>query len=311
MAQLSPTGPLLLASQEEDHRGVTEDSMEDKNMPLADETPTPEDALQAQVAGVTSRRATSQAAAREHPGEAEPAAARAASAARPEAEEEGLEDAGAVEQLLRDPAAFLGATEASDLVPLARTLLLTVAAGAGAFGAVMGAFRGGVQVAYGALKVPLLLVGTMAICMPSFVALARAMEIKMKAREVVAVTLGACARFSLVLAGLSPVIWLLEGWLGYHGVVLAITAACAAAGVSAAGLLSRGLTRRGGGALAGLAFIAVFGVVGGQTSWLLRPFLVRPRTTQVPFLRPIEGDLLDAVRRSGRSAAGVYEEQGP
>jgi len=103
-------------------------------------------------------------------------------------------------------------------------------------------------VAYGAVKVPLLLLGTMAICMPAFVALARALRVRLSAREVVTLTLGACARFALVLAGLAPVLWLLAGWLGYHATALVVALACGLAGLSASGLLFRGLTRRGGGA---------------------------------------------------------------
>lgn len=226
-----------------------------------------------------------------------------------ETEEGEEEPSGAVERLLRAPQRFLEDLEGADLVPLTRTLLATVALGAGVFGAVVGAHRGGVQIAYAALKVPALLLGTMAISMPAFIALARALRVRMEAREVVTLSLGACARFALVLAGLAPVLWLLTGWLGYHGTALAVAVACGLAGLSASGLLFQGLSRRGGGLAAGMAFIAVFGVVGAQTSWLLRPFLVRPRTTHVPFVRAIEGDLLDAVWRSGRSAAGVYEER--
>jgi hypothetical protein len=214
-----------------------------------------------------------------------------------------------VEILIRSPARFLEEVHDPDLLPLVRTLLGTIVLGAGAFGAVVGTFRGGIQVGYCAVKVPLLLVGTLAVCMPSFIGLARAFGTGIPAREAVAVSLGAAARFALVLAGLAPVVWLAEGVTSYHQSALLITAVCALAGVSASGLLFRGLSRlRGSGVLAGLAFVAVFGVVGAQTSWLLRPFLVRPRTVSVPFLRGIEGDLFDAVRGSARSAAGVYDE---
>jgi hypothetical protein len=48
-------------------------------------------------------------------------------------------------------------------------------------------------------------------------------------------------------------------------------------------------------------------VVGAQTAWLLRPFLVRPRTEHVPFVRHLEGDLFGSVGVTMRSAAGVYD----
>ena len=54
--------------------------------------------------------------------------------------------------------------------------------------------------------------------------------------------------------------------------------------------------------LAGLAFVLVYAVVGGHTAWMLRPFVVRPQTRAVPFVRPVEHDLAWAVRGSARSA---------
>ncbi|MCU0657826.1 MAG: hypothetical protein MUF64_21960 [Polyangiaceae bacterium] len=231
--------------------------------------------------------------------------------ARPpvDAEQESAPE-GIIELLLRAPERFLEHLERHhEPLALTRALLGTVALGAGVFGAVVGAHRGGLQIAYAAVKVPLLLLGTMAISMPAFISLARAFRVRMEAREVVVLSLGACARFALVLAGLAPILWLLEGWLGYHATALVVALTCAAAGVSASSMLFRGLTRRQGSLAAGLAFLAVFGIVGAQTSWLLRPFLVRPRATSVPFVRGLEGDLLDSVWRSSRSAAGVYDER--
>ncbi len=212
-----------------------------------------------------------------------------------------------VEQLLRAPGAFLDTADDGDRVARLRALLAVVTLGAGTFGAVVGAHRGGVQMVYAAVKVPLMLLGTMAICAPAFVGMARALDVRLPARAVVTVSLGACARAALVLAGLAPVLWLFEGFLSYHSVALVVAAGCAVAGAAAAGLLARGLRRGGGGAGAVLAFLTVFAVVGAQSGWLLRPFLVRPQTQGVPFLRPLEGDLFDAVRRSSRSAAGIYD----
>lgn len=289
MSQLAMTSPLPLATPQEE--AALDDTV------LA-EQPGMENAAEAPV----SSKRLSQA-----PQPQVRSPTRETSAPAQEEEEEVGQD-GIVEQLLRTPARFLETIEEVELVSITRTLLLTVAAGSGVFGAVVGAFRGGVQIAYAAIKIPILLLGTMAICMPTFISLARALRVQMEAKEVVVLALGACARFSLVLAGLAPVLWLLEGWLGYHSTALAVAAACGLAGLSASSLLFRGLSRRGGSAIAGLAFIAVFGVVGMQTSWLLRPFLVRPRTESVPFIRSLEGDLLDSVWRSSRSAAGIYEE---
>ena len=215
-----------------------------------------------------------------------------------------------VEKLLRSPGELLEGLDHLAPAATVRSLLLVLIGGAAAVGAVIGTYRGGIQILYCAVKLPLLLLATLVVCSPAFVALARAMRTELGAREVITVTLAACARFALVLAGLAPVVWLLAGWLGYHGVVVSLVLACVVAGIAASTLLFAGLGRRGGGAwAAGLAFVGVFALVGAQTSWLLRPFLVRPRTTHVPFLRHLEGDLFHAAQTSVRSAAGAYEDE--
>ena len=215
-----------------------------------------------------------------------------------------------VELLVRDPAGFVARIEARDVPELARGMIAMIAIGAGIFGAVVGSYRGGRQIGYAALKLPLLLVGTLVLCAPAFVAIARAAGSRTSARGIIALTLGASARFALVLAGLAPVVWLLQGAVGYHLVIVGIVAVCVAAGCAAAALLFRGLAAGGGaGRLAGLAFVAVYGVVGGHTAWMLRPFVVRPRTVDVPFVRDREGDLLESVTRSTRSSMGVYDRE--
>jgi hypothetical protein len=213
-----------------------------------------------------------------------------------------------LEALVRDPDAFLRAAGREDGVALVRTLVAAVGAGAGVFGAVVGAFRGGAQVAYCAAKVPLALLGTLVVCTPAFVSVARATGTRLGARDVIALTLGACARFSVVLACLAPVVWLLEDWCDYHRMVLLAFAACAVAGLAAGALLFRGLLGRPGAVrVAGAAFVAVFGLVGAQTSWLLRPYVVRPQTRQTPLVRHLEGDLPDAIWTTLRSSFGVYD----
>lgn len=216
---------------------------------------------------------------------------------------------GLVEELLRDPSRFVSRIE--DEEPAAATVrsLLGIIVVTGAlFGGAVGMFRGGIQTLYCATKVPLVLLVTLAVAAPAFLGIARATRTQISPRGLILLTLGASARFGLVLAGLAPVVWLLEGVAGYHRMILATVVACAVAGCMAAGLLFRGLSRaKGSGGLAGIAIVVVFAIVGGHSSWLLRPFVVRPRTEQVPFLRPVESDLASSVGKSTRSAAGVYD----
>jgi hypothetical protein len=213
-----------------------------------------------------------------------------------------------VEELLRDPSRFIDRVEDVPTPQLAQALLGIIAVTGALFGAAVGMFRGGIQTLYCATKVPLVLIVTLAVSAPAFLAIARATRTEISARGLIVLTLGASARFGLVLAGLAPVLWLCEGVVGYHRMILATVVACAVAGCMAGGLLFRGLSRaKGHGALAGIGIVTVFALVGGHSSWMLRPFVVRPRTEHVPFLRPVESDLASSVGKSTRSAAGLYD----
>ena len=125
----------------------------------------------------------------------------------------------------------------------------------------------------------------------------------------VALTLAAAGRAALVLLAFAPLLWLAyDLGLGYHAAALAATGAYGLAGLAALGVVLRGLGRRAHAITTALAFVAVFVAAGGQTGWILRPYLLRPQTEGVPFLRSVEGGFADAIVRSSRSAIGVYDE---
>jgi hypothetical protein len=52
-------------------------------------------------------------------------------------------------------------------------------------------------------------------------------------------------------------------------------------------------------------------LVGAQMSWTLRPYLVRPRTVEVPFIRAVEGSVIGAALESWSSARGIYDDDHP
>ena len=212
-------------------------------------------------------------------------------------------------RLLRSPADIAACCrEDRDTRAIALTSLIALVLGAAAFGGVIGSFRGGAQIAFAAVKIPLALVATLAVCAPAFHALAAALGRAWPMRSIIALVLAAAGRSSLVLLALSPALWLLfDLGIDYHAAALAASMAYAIAGLAAIGILVRGLGAGPGRALTAVAFIGVFFAVGGQSSWILRPYLVRPRTEHVPFLRSREGGFADALHRSGRSAAGIYD----
>src|SRR5688500_1526155 len=102
--------------------------------------------------------------------------------------------------LLRSPAQAAEQCRADvDLRPLVLTSLAAVVAGSAASGAVVGSFRGGLQFLYAALKVPLALILALALCVPAFPALAAVFGRPWPLRSVVAISLAAAARASLLL----------------------------------------------------------------------------------------------------------------
>jgi hypothetical protein len=212
-------------------------------------------------------------------------------------------------RLLRSPGDIAASCrEDRDVRAIAATAIAATVLGAAVFGGVIGSFRGGAQIAYAAVKVPIALVATLALSVPAFHALAAGFGRPWPMRTAVALALAAAGRASLVLLAFAPALWLvLDVGVGYHAAALAASLAYVVAGLAALGILLRGLGPGPGRALTAIAFLGVFFAVGGQTSWILRPYLVRPRTTVVPFLRAREGGFADSLVTSSRSAAGIYD----
>jgi hypothetical protein len=215
-----------------------------------------------------------------------------------------------VDSLLRDsPGTFARIAEERALVPLMRSLVLTIVFGSALFGAAMGSFRGGAQIAYAALKLPLVLLLTTALCAPALSALGGALQRRMGLQRDLALVVSALARISLALAALSPLVLLgVRFECGYHTMVLLVVGCCTLAGSVGIAHFWRGLRVLDERAVfsTSAALLCLFAVVGSQLAWTLRPFLVRPRAPEVTLVRSVEGSFFDAVRRSTQSAAGLY-----
>jgi hypothetical protein len=202
--------------------------------------------------------------------------------------------------LLRDPERALSASrDPRQQASFARSCLVAIAIGGALFGATVGSFRGGPQVGFAALKIPVATLLTMAVAGPALFALAAAFGRRWTLPSALAVMLGAGARSSLVLGALSPVLWLaIDLGVGYGSVKLAATAAYGAAGLSGLTLLLRGLGREAGRLGAASCFVMVFLVTGAQTAWVLRPYLGDPHDTTVPLLvnDRVEGGVVGSLR---------------
>lgn len=194
-----------------------------------------------------------------------------------------------------------------DLASLAATSLAAAAVGCAVYGATLGTFRGGLQIVYAGAKLPAAVAATLALTVPALWALAAASGRAWSLRSATALALAAAGRAALVLLAAAPALWLaLELGLGYHAATLVAAGFYALGGAAALGVLLRGLGDAPGRLGVAAATVAVFFATGGQTAWALRPFLVRPQTTEVPFVRATEGSFADALLTSARSTAGGY-----
>lgn len=213
-------------------------------------------------------------------------------------------------QVLRDPIAVVDAHDGpSDLGWLAPRLLAISGAGAALFGAVVGSYRGGEQVLYAALKLPVLLWVPPLFALPAIHAAWRACEVAVPYRRLALAALAGMARAGVLASALAPVLWLpYSVQADYHVSVLLFAAMLALAALPGLTALARAIPAGGhhrwmaaGGSLALLALLLA------QTGWLLRPFVARP-TAEVALFRPVEGDIFSGLGHTAASSVGLYGE---
>jgi hypothetical protein len=173
-------------------------------------------------------------------------------------------------------------------------LLASIVVFGGFYGGVMGTFRGAapetlVQIVYSAIKVPLMLLATFLISLPSFFVVSTLLGLRQDLGEALRALLATQAGLSIILASLAPftALWYASfdsysSAVGFNGLMFAI------ASFSAQWLL-RGyyqpLVRRNPRHRAVMwAWVVIFAFVGIQMAWLLRPFVGDPRSP-LQFLR--------------------------
>jgi hypothetical protein len=217
---------------------------------------------------------------------------------------------GRIELLLRDRDLMLARIRAgTDTPAILRTMVATIAVAMALVGAALGSYRGGVQIGYAAVKLPLVLLGTAALSAPALWAIGAALGRRAKLSTDLALVMSALAFGALLLAACTPLILLGRAMdLSYHRMILAVVGMFAIAGLASLRMVIQALVieQAPGWRTAITGLCLVFSLVGGQLAWALRPYLVRPRTPDVVFVRAVEGSLFDAVSGAFRSARGIY-----
>ena len=213
-----------------------------------------------------------------------------------------------VTRVLREPRDLIADSDTAEGVArLALPTLLVAAVGAALLGAVCGSYRGGIQIAFAAVKMPALFLVPLLVALPAVHALYAACGVRVTWSRLSAAALVGVARTGVLAAAMSPVLWLYYSvHPGYHRSVLVFALAAVLVGLPGLVTLVRALPA--GGALrlaATLGSILIIGTSMAQSGWLLRPFVARP-TVEVAFLRPVEEDIVSALVYTNLSAVDHY-----
>lgn len=212
---------------------------------------------------------------------------------------------GVVDQLLREPERFLAlALDQTRGAAFIRTLLLTTAGSAAAFGAAMGAYHGGWQLLAAAVKLPVVVLLTAALCTPALSALNAGILGRTNVRRDATLILTALAFGTLIAAGLSPLLLMAAArHFHYHRtILLAVSIGLLAGAMGLSVFLSglRDLAPRVRTTIS-LLMLTVLTTVGAQMSWMLRPYIGRPGS-EISLVRTVDDDWLPSLERSFDSA---------
>jgi len=166
--------------------------------------------------------------------------------------------------------------------PGLHVLARLLAAGGFLYGAVMGSYGGPtLQIIYAGFKVPLLVVVSTIVCLPSFWVLHLLLGLREDFREAVLAVLAGQATLALCLAALAPLT--VVGYLSIDSYRLAVLGngvpfllATIGAQVTMTRHYRRLVARRPRHALTRNAWLALYVFVAVQAAWVLRPFVGAP-----------------------------------
>jgi len=211
------------------------------------------------------------------------------------------------ELLLRNPSAVLAEVQAGGpaLRELPMPLAVCALVGFGAFGFLLGFTRSPLAGLAAAPKLMLVGLGSLAVCLPALHVYGRLLGARVSALQAVCEALVALATTGLTLLGLCPV-WLAfanavnHPPTGYFHIMLGSVAFLGLAALRGVWVLVGALRVQRRTVLHLLAWTALYGMVGVQMAWVVRPFVGTPGSPSV-VMRPLESSAFDAAATLWRS----------
>ena len=179
--------------------------------------------------------------------------------------------------------------------PSVAGLLAAAAASSACFGAAVGSYTGRFQILYDAVKMPVYLLGTLAI---SFAAMHVFAARDLRAGETFNAALETVSLTAVVLGALAPLVWLFSasmpvGPQGYRILILLLTGSVAAAGIAGVARLHSRLRS----VRLTAAWVLIYQFVGAQMGWLLKPWVSHTARDDrfLPLRQNLEGNFYEAV----------------
>jgi hypothetical protein len=200
----------------------------------------------------------------------------------------------------------LAGAEAGPARALQRLVLFTLLGGL-TYGAVMGTYGGfggdrPWQILFSALKVPLLLLATFLLSLPSFFVLNSLLGVRSDFGDVVRALLGAQAGLTIVLAALAPytAVWYVS-FTSYRAAILFNGVLFGTATLTAQALLRRSyaplIARHPRHRVLLRIWLVVYTFVGIQMGWVLRPFVGDPGMPAQFFRQEAWGNAYEVLAR--------------
>lgn len=203
-----------------------------------------------------------------------------------------------------------GAADAPRPAGLAQ-LLLTVALFGILYGATMGTFGGfrgerALQLLYSGVKVPLLLLVTFALSLPSFFVLNTLLGLRDDFSQVLRALIATQAGLTVILASLAPLVGLwYVSFADYNAAQLLNLLMFAVASLAAQWMLRRSyrplVARNPRHRWMLRTWLVIYAIVGIQMAWVLRPFVGDPRSPTRFFREEAWGNAyVEVAVRAGR-----------
>lgn len=184
--------------------------------------------------------------------------------------------------LIRNPGGAVSFSLSKNAASPRLKLLAAGLAGSMAWGAAMGSHVGRAHVWITTLKMPLVLLGTLALCLPLMHMAVVMARLPLRAHQTLLVALAGLAVFGIGLGALAPILALfattapIPSMESYLNLYLCCAVCGAVCGVFALRAMARGLRAAVPGARVRwplAAWALVFQFTGAQAAWILRPWI--------------------------------------